>query len=237
MDGTVRVQASGLCKGYPGLQVLDGLDLSVQAGEVVAIVGASGTGKSTLLHCLGLLDRPDAGTLLLDGIDVMRLNAHARARTRAVSIGFVFQAFQLLPEFTVEENVLMAARTARVDLVSAMARVRELIAAVGLEGRHESPIHTLSGGERQRVALCRALLTRPHLLLADEPTGNLDPTTAAVVLRQLIDLARKDGSSVVIVTHDASIAAQCDRSLELRSGRLIQAGPAQPATATAVPSG
>ncbi len=220
MDATVRVQASGLSKSYPGLSVLDRLELSVAAGEVVAIHGASGTGKSTLLHCLGLLDRPDAGTLLLDGVEVTGLSGSARARTRARGIGFVFQAFHLLPEFTLRENVLMVARTARLDLGAASARADELIAAVGLDGRQHSAIATLSGGERQRVALCRALLTRPHLLLADEPTGNLDPATAGVVLEQLIALARRDGSSVVIVTHDATIAARCDRSLELRGGRL-----------------
>jgi lipoprotein-releasing system ATP-binding protein len=220
MEATVRVQASGLCKAYPGLTVLEGLDLRVLSGEVVAIHGASGTGKSTLLHCLGLLDRPDAGALRLDGVDVTGLGETARARARAQGIGFVFQAFHLLPEFDLRENVLMAARTARMDLGAAGGRADELIAAVGLAGRQRSAISTLSGGERQRVALCRSLLTRPHLLLADEPTGNLDPATAAVVLQQLIELARRDGSSVVIVTHDAAIAARCDRSLELRAGRL-----------------
>jgi lipoprotein-releasing system ATP-binding protein len=220
MVSAIRVQATALRKGYPGLQVLDGLDLTVQAGEVVAIHGASGTGKSTLLHCLGLLDRPDEGSLALDGIEVTGLNERSRARMRADCIGFVFQAFHLLPEFSVLENVLMAARTARRDLALAAARAGELLTAVGLAGRQDSPIHTLSGGERQRVALCRALVTRPQLLLADEPTGNLDPATAGVVLEQLIELAKRDGSSVVIVTHDAAIAARCDRRLELRAGRL-----------------
>jgi lipoprotein-releasing system ATP-binding protein len=220
MVSAIRVQATALRKGYPGLQVLDGLDLTVQAGEVVAIHGASGTGKSTLLHCLGLLDRPDEGSLALDGIEVTGLNERSSARMRADCIGFVFQAFHLLPEFSVLENVLMAARTARRDLALAAARAGELLTAVGLAGRQDSPIHTLSGGERQRVALCRALVTRPQLLLADEPTGNLDPATAGVVLEQLIELAKRDGSSVVIVTHDAAIAARCDRRLELRAGRL-----------------
>ena len=220
MVSAIRVQATALRKGYPGLQVLDGLDLTVQAGEVVAIHGASGTGKSTLLHCLGLLDRPDEGSLALDGIEVTGLNERSRARMRADCIGFVFQAFHLLPEFSVLENVLMAARTARRDRALAAARAGELLTAVGLAGRQDSPIHTLSGGERQRVALCRALVTRPQLLLADEPTGNLDPATAGVVLEQLIELAKRDGSSVVIVTHDAAIAARCDRRLELRAGRL-----------------
>ena len=220
MVSAIRVQATALRKGYPGLQVLDGLDLTVQAGEVVAIHGASGTGKSTLLHCLGLLDRPDEGSLALDGIEVTGLNERSRARMRADCIGFVFQAFHLLPEFSVLENVLMAARTARRDLALAAARAGELLTAVGLAGRQDSPIHTLSGGERQRVALCRALVTRPQLLLADEPTGTLDPATAGVVLEQLIELAKRDGSSVVIVTHDAAIAARCDRRLELRAGRL-----------------
>ncbi len=228
-----RLAATGLVKAYPGLHVLDQLELSVQAGEVVAIHGASGTGKSTLLHCLGLLDRPDQGTISLDGEALTGLGANARALARARRIGFVFQAFHLLPEFDVLENVLMAARAARLDLGPATARARTLIEAVGLGTRFASAVTSLSGGERQRVALCRALLTKPHLLLADEPTGNLDPATAAVVLQQIIDLARRDGSSVVIVTHDETIAARADRRLELRTGKLWAASPAAAGTATA----
>jgi ABC-type lipoprotein export system ATPase subunit len=215
-----RLVASGLTRSYPGLEVLRGLDLAVAAHEVVAIRGASGTGKSTLLHCLGLLDLPDDGGIVLDGVELTNASAKERARLRAGKIGFVFQAFNLLSEFTVLENVVMSARTADLPLGPARARAAELLGRVGLGERAASPIHQLSGGERQRVALCRALLPQPQLLLADEPTGNLDPATAAVVLHQLLDLARSGGSSVVMVTHDAAIAQQADRVLVLRDGRL-----------------
>jgi ABC-type lipoprotein export system ATPase subunit len=218
----MRLAARNVSKSYPGLEVLRGLDLEVEAGEVVAIRGASGTGKSTLLHCLGLLDRPDEGEIALDGVGFGRMGTWERALMRARHIGFVFQAFNLLPEFDVAENVLMSARTANLPLGPARARAHDLLERVGLGSRGASAITTLSGGERQRVALCRALLTRPTLLLADEPTGNLDPATAAVVLHQLLDLARSDGSSVIIVTHDPAIADQAGRRLELREGKLHQ---------------
>lgn len=220
MNAAPRLIVTGLGKSYPGLDVLNGLDLTVAAGEVVAIRGASGTGKSTLLHCLGLLDRPDAGSIRLDDHDLTGLTGDARARQRARAIGFVFQAFHLLPEFNVGENVLMSARTANLPLAAAEIRARELLTRVGLGDRMHSEVRTLSGGERQRVALCRALLPTPALLLADEPTGNLDPVTAAVVLDQLIGLARSERSAVVIVTHDPAIAARADRRLTLSGGRL-----------------
>lgn len=212
-----------LTKGYPGLNVLRDLDLTVAAGETVAIRGASGTGKSTLLHCLGLLDRADSGTITLRGQRIDDLRGDARSLARARALGFVFQAFHLLPEFTVVENVLMAARAAGTPLAAARVRAAELLARVGLAGYEPRDVRTLSGGERQRVALCRALLNRPALLLADEPTGNLDPATAAVVLDQILDLARSDGSSVILVTHDPAIAARADRSLALSDGRLASA--------------
>jgi ABC-type lipoprotein export system ATPase subunit len=216
----VRLQVSGLIKSYPGLDVLRGLDLAVAAGEVVAIRGQSGTGKSTLLHCLGLLDRPDAGSIRIEGEEVTGRSPAATARIRATRIGFVFQAFHLLPEFTTRENVLMAARTAGLPLSAASARADALLDCVGLGARSTADVRTLSGGERQRVALCRALLTSPAVLLADEPTGNLDPVTAAVVLEQVLGLARADRAAVVLVTHDPAIAARADRRLELTAGRL-----------------
>jgi ABC-type lipoprotein export system ATPase subunit len=215
-----RLEVAGLARRYPGLEVLRGLDLAVAAAEVVAVRGQSGTGKSTLLHCLGLLDRPDGGTIRLDGAELGALPESLRAQARARRIGFVFQAFHLLPEFDLGENVLMSARTAGIPLEQARARRSALLAEVGLSGRERADVRTLSGGERQRVALCRALLPRPALLLADEPTGNLDPVTAAVVLGLILDLARRDGSSVVLVTHDPAVAARADRRMELRDGRL-----------------
>ncbi|MBA3700862.1 MAG: ABC transporter ATP-binding protein [Planctomycetes bacterium] len=215
-----RLDVNGLGKSYPGLDVLKDLALRVAASEVVAIRGASGTGKSTLLHCLGLLDRPDSGSIRLDGDELTALTGDARSRARAQRIGFVFQAFHLLPEFDVLENVLMTARTAGLPLAEAELRARDLLTRLGLTDRARQDVRTLSGGERQRVALCRALLPRPQLLLADEPTGNLDPATAAVVLDQLLDLARQSQTSVVIVTHDPAIAARADRRLSLHDGRL-----------------
>jgi lipoprotein-releasing system ATP-binding protein len=215
-----RVEVVGLRKGYPGLDVLRGVDLRVQAGEVVAIRGQSGTGKSTLLHCLGLLDRGDSGHLRIDGQDIAGLSASALARLRARRVGFVFQAFHLLPEFTVAENILMAARAAGSALGPARVRCEALLRSVGLGDRVGSDVRTLSGGERQRVALCRALLLTPALLLADEPTGNLDPTTAAIVLDEILSLARRDGAAVVLVTHDQAIAERADRTLMLRDGCL-----------------
>lgn len=215
-----RLMVTGLTKGYPGLPVLRGLDLTVDSSEVVAIRGQSGTGKSTLLHCLGLLDRPDSGTIRLDGDEVTGKSPAVTATLRATRIGFVFQAFHLLPEFTVGENVLMAGRTARMAPAEAAIRMRELLSRVGLSERERSDVRTLSGGERQRVALCRALLTRPALLLADEPTGNLDPVTATVVLDLVLGLARAEGSSVILVTHDPAIAERADRRLALGHGVL-----------------
>ncbi len=215
-----RLAVEGLGKSYPGLPVLSGLALAVDAGEVVAIRGASGTGKSTLLHCLGLLDRPDAGSIRLDGEELAGLSRSKAARQRARAIGFVFQAFHLLPEFSVRENILMSARTAGLPLIAAGVRADALLTTVGLAGRGHSPVQQLSGGERQRVAVCRALLTTPKLLLADEPTGNLDPATATIMLDQMLSLARRDGAAVVLVTHDADVAARADRRYELRGGAL-----------------
>jgi lipoprotein-releasing system ATP-binding protein len=222
----MRLVVHDLHRAYPGLEVLSGVELTVNAGEVVAIRGASGTGKSTLLHCLGLLEQPDRGSISLDGEELTTLRSGKRAQRRARSIGFVFQAFNLLPEFDVLENVMMTARTALMPLAQARVRATALLESVGLAERRLSRIQTLSGGERQRVALCRALLPRPALLLADEPTGNLDPATAAVVLHQLLDLARSNDSSVVIVTHDPAIADQAGRRLELRAGLLHAEAPA-----------
>jgi len=218
----MRLAVTGLCKSYPGLTVLSGVDLSLAAGEVVAIRGASGTGKSTLLHCLGLLDRPDSGSIRLDGEEVTGLKPGVAATLRAKRLGFVFQAFHLLPEFTVTENVLMPARAAGTSLPAARARAAELLQRTGLSGRATASVTTLSGGERQRVALCRALLMKPGLLLADEPTGNLDPVTAETVLDELVSLAKQDGAAVVLVTHDPTVAARADRRLELLGGRLCE---------------
>jgi ABC-type lipoprotein export system ATPase subunit len=215
-----RLIVSHVEKKYPQLSVLRDINLSVPAGQVVAIRGASGTGKSTLLHCLGLLDRPTAGSIQLDGVELTTLRDKARTERRARHIGFIFQAFHLLPEFSVLENVLMSARTAGLPLSSARTRAQELLHNIGLGDRLKQDVRTLSGGERQRVALCRAVLPQPRLLLADEPTGNLDPATASVVLDYLLQLAKRDNASVIIVTHDSTIAERADRRLTLSDGQL-----------------
>jgi ABC-type lipoprotein export system ATPase subunit len=225
-----RLTVTGLRKAYPGLTVLDGVELSAAAGEVIAVRGASGTGKSTLLHLLGLLDRPDSGQIVLDSEDLTTLSEARRTRVRATRIGFVFQAFHLLSDFSLRENVLMSARTAGIDPAAAAKRTDELLERVGLAGR-DGDVRTLSGGERQRVALCRALLPRPGLLLADEPTGNLDPATAETVLGEILGLAKAEGSAVVMVTHDAMVAARADRTVELKQGRFQDRG-LQPASET-----
>lgn len=216
----MSLNASGLTKAYPGLRVLEGVDLTVAAGECVAVRGASGTGKSTLLNLLGLLDSPDAGTIAIAGREVSSLRGDARAEVRATAIGTIFQAFHLLPEFNAIENVLIAARIARRPLAAARERASALLARLGMAGHEQDPVERLSGGERQRVAVCRALLNRPALILADEPTGNLDPQTAGTVLSELLAAARADQAAIVLVTHDVEVAAQADRRYELRGGRL-----------------
>lgn len=216
----LRLEATGLYRRFGSVQVLDGLDLELGAGECIAVQGASGTGKSTLLNCLGLLDRPDAGSIRFAGLELTNLSDGARARFRATRLGFVFQGFHLLPEFSVLENILMAARAARVPLAAAKRDALQLLARVGLADRAHQQIPTLSGGEAQRVALCRALVLSPDLILADEPTGNLDPGTAAEVLALVLDLVRDLGASAIIVTHSPEVAATANRCLVLHHGQL-----------------
>jgi len=215
------LRCNDLRKGYPGQQVLRGLNLDADAGTTVAIRGASGTGKSTLLHCLGLLDTPDHGSIEIKGQRGDNLGPAARARMRARHLGFVFQAFHLLPDFSVLENIVMAARAAELPLGPAIAEANRLLARLGLVGKADRNVTTLSGGERSRVALCRAVINRPAVILADEPTGSLDPATAALVLQELLALARDHQAAVVMVTHDPAIAAQCDREYQLVDGILV----------------
>jgi len=217
---SAELLAEGIAKSYPKHEVLRACDLRVRRGETVAVHGASGTGKSTLLNILGLLDRPDAGTVSLDGRRIDDLRCAERSRFRGRRMGFVFQAFNLLPDFDVLENVLMAARCAGAPVGRHLAAAGELLARVGLGNHLHAHTGTLSGGERQRVALCRALLLEPEILLADEPTGNLDPATATIVLGEMLELARSRGSCVLIVTHDDNVAERADRVLDLRDGRL-----------------
>jgi len=218
------VAARGLVKTYgegrAARRVLDGAALSVEAGEVVAILGRSGSGKSTLLHLLGGLDRPDAGTITVAGEPVTGASEKALSSLRRRRIGFVFQFFHLLPELTGEANVLLAGRVRGAPPESA-ERGRELVDRLGLRPVADSLPSRLSGGEQQRFAIARALVNDPVLVLADEPTGNLDVQAGAEVLR-LLRTGAADGRAVVIVTHESAAAAIADRVLTLRDGRLVE---------------
>jgi len=218
------LRAIGIGKSYPSpagpLMVLSGLDLEVPRGTLLAIIGASGTGKTTLLNLLGLLDHADTGTLEVGGRRVDGLGEADRCRLRAARLGFVFQFHHLLPEFTAEENVMMPLLLAGADPESARSKARTQLTAVGL---HDLWLHVpseLSGGEAQRVAVARALVSDPELVLADEPSGNLDTATAAGLHELLSSLARERHQTFVLVTHDDRLAAKADRVLRLQGGRL-----------------
>jgi lipoprotein-releasing system ATP-binding protein len=209
-------------RGKPAeVVVLRGTDLSVAAGESVALVAPSGAGKSTLLHIAGLLDRPDAGEVRLGGTDYTRASDRRRTAARRREIGFVYQAHHLLPEFSAEENVMLPQLAAGVPRPEAAGRARELLARVGLEGRAAHRPAELSGGEAQRVAFCRALANHPRLLLADEPTGNLDPATSERVFETMMTLARETGLAAVVATHNLDLAARMGRIVHLERGRLV----------------
>jgi lipoprotein-releasing system ATP-binding protein len=218
------VLAHGLVKGYRtpagSVSVLQGLDLEVATGERVAIVGASGVGKSTLLHVLGTLDRADAGTLTIAGSDAFALPEPERCAFRNRTLGFVFQFHHLLPEFSALENVSMPLLLARRPVAEAEAAAMKLLDEVGLRERADHRPGMLSGGEQQRVAVARALAGSPRLLLADEPTGDLDAETGERLAKLLIELARSRGLTIVLATHNAALAASCDRVLRLDRGRL-----------------
>jgi ABC-type lipoprotein export system ATPase subunit len=205
------------------IEVLKGVSLRVNSGESLSIMGASGAGKSTLLHAMGGLDRPTAGSILLKGSDVYRLPGGRRNQVRALTVGFVFQSYHLLPELDVADNVLLPALTQRGSLRRASelrARARELLDRVGLAHRAEHRPMELSGGEQQRVALARALMNEPELVLADEPTGNLDSKTGGQVLDYLFALTAGRGHTLVLVTHNDAVAALCARRHVLQDGRL-----------------
>jgi putative ABC transport system ATP-binding protein len=204
--------------GDRDLVILRDIDLEVTPGDALAVLGASGSGKSTLLALLAGLDTPSAGSVELDGIDLFALDEDARAELRGRSVGFVFQAFQLLPALTALENVMLPLELASEPRAEEMAR--RMLARVGLEERlHHYPKH-LSGGEQQRVALARAFVVRPRLLLADEPTGSLDAESGAGVIALLFELNREYGTTLVLVTHDENLAARCTRRLQLSGGRI-----------------
>lgn len=215
------IEARGICKSFGTLEVLKGIDFSAEPREIVSIMGASGAGKSTLLQILGTLSTPDAGSLLIDGQDVLRLQGDALAAFRGRRIGFVFQAHHLLPEFSAEENVLIPALIAGVPMKEARAKAARLLGEVGLSARLDHKPSELSGGEQQRVAIARALVNDPAVLFADEPTGNLDSVTKQEIHRLLFDVRDRLGQTIVIVTHDPGLAALCDRSLTMQDGRFV----------------
>jgi len=221
---TTLIEAKALVKGYHTaagyVPVLEGLDLEVQAGEMVAIIGASGVGKSTLLHVLGTLDRPDTGSVRIGAADVFALSEGELRTFRNRTLGFVFQFHHLLPEFTALENVMMPLRIARCPAAEARERARALLDELGLSERRDHAPGALSGGEQQRVAVARALVASPRVLLADEPTGNLDHGTGQRLQELLRRLNRTRGITVVVVTHDEGLARISDRVFRLDGGRL-----------------
>jgi putative ABC transport system ATP-binding protein len=217
------LEARGIGKtvksGASDLVILREIDLVVTRGEAVAVVGASGSGKSTLLALLAGLDTPTSGDVELDGQNIFAIDEDQRARLRAMNVGFVFQSFQLLPSLTALENVMLPLELASER--EAEAKAKEILTRVGLGERlHHYPKH-LSGGEQQRVALARAFVVRPKLLLADEPTGSLDADSGAEVIRLLFEMNREYGTTLVMVTHDESLAARCARVVRLAAGRIV----------------
>jgi lipoprotein-releasing system ATP-binding protein len=206
------------------LPVLTGADLTLNAGEIVALVAPSGTGKSTLLHLAGLLEKPDGGEVFVEGRAAGSLSDDARTAIRRSTIGFVYQFHHLLPEFTAEENVLLPQLAAGTARAAALARSRALLAAFGLSGREHHRPGKLSGGEQQRVAIARALANEPRVLLADEPTGNLDVGTSDKVFTELLDAVRNRGVAALVATHNPELARRMDRIVTLREGRVAPAG-------------
>jgi lipoprotein-releasing system ATP-binding protein len=202
------------------LTVLRGVDLDVRPGEIVGLIGPSGSGKSSLLHAAGLLEHPNAGKISIQGVDCSNLGERERTRVRLATIGFVYQFHHLLPEFSAMDNVALPMMIAGVDRRTASERATKLLADLGLKDRvHHQPAQ-LSGGEQQRVAIARALANAPRLLLADEPTGNLDPTTSGAVFENLYALARSQGVAAVVATHNLELASHMDRVFALKDGHL-----------------
>ena len=238
MTLTPRIELRRLFRRLPSggrdLTILDGIDLAIAASEFVAVLGPSGSGKSTLLALMAGLDRPTSGEILFDGRPIHALSEDALARLRRAELGFVFQSFQLLGNLTARENVLLPLEL--LNAADAGPRADELLADVGLRDRgHHYPTQ-LSGGEQQRVALARAFATRPPILLADEPTGNLDGATGRKVLEILLGLRERHGTTMVLVTHDPAVAALADRRIHLRDGRIEREERSEPASSSSAPA-
>lgn len=215
------VKVQGLEKSYGKLKVLDGINLEVNKGEIVSIVGASGAGKSTLLHLIGTLDYPDKGTVEIGNIQTQQLKGSALAQFRNRNIGFIFQFHQLLPEFTAIENICMPAFIAGTSVDAAMSRAKELLSLLQLKNRDEHKPSQLSGGEQQRVAIARALINDPALILADEPSGNLDSANARSLHELFLQIRERLGKTFIIVTHNEELAEMADRRLLMSDGKFI----------------
>ena len=217
LDGIVKTYRGGTAGP---VEVLRGASLELARGEVVALVAPSGAGKSTLLHIAGLLDTADQGQVVIDGLDMTRMGDAARTAARRQQVGFIYQFHHLLPEFTAAENIVLPQLANSVSRSEAQARAEALLQKVGLSPRGRHRPAQLSGGEQQRVAFCRAMANQPRILLADEPTGNLDPGTSDQVFGVLMDLVRDTGLSALIATHNLDLAARMDRILRLDAGRI-----------------
>jgi lipoprotein-releasing system ATP-binding protein len=218
--GAVIIRASSVCKSFDqgAISVLNGVDLEVRRGDAVALCGPSGCGKSTLLHLVGGLDEPTKGTVIVNGKELG--SGRDMVHFMRHEVGFVFQLHNLIPDLTMEENCLLPAIAAGTKRTMALSRMHELAERTGMLDRLHHRIQKLSGGERQRTAICRALMNRPGLLLADEPTGSLDETNRGVVFQLLLDLAHTEGVTLLMATHDRGLAAACDRMLEMHDGRI-----------------
>ena len=230
MQTDSMIQLHGITKSFGSLQVLRGIDLQVNRGEVVAIVGPSGAGKTTLLQIMGTLDRPDEGEVIIDGENVSRLSATKIAHFRNKNIGFVFQFHQLLPEFTALENVMIPALIGGTSKKEARQRAQELLDFMGLADRAEHKPNQLSGGEKQRVAVARALVNHPAVVFADEPSGSLDTHNKEEPHRLFFDLRDRMGQTFVIVTHDEALASQTDRTIHMLDGYITEPSTTQTQT-------
>ncbi|MBP3711025.1 MAG: ABC transporter ATP-binding protein [Bacteroidaceae bacterium] len=215
------IEVRNIRKSFGSLEVLKGIDLQIQRGEVVSIVGPSGAGKTTLLQIMGTLDRADSGSVIIDGIDVMKLSDAKRSTFRGKHLGFVFQFHQLLAEFTALENVMMPALICGTSWQQARRRAEELLAFMGLSQRASHKPSELSGGEKQRVAVCRALVNKPDVVFADEPSGSLDSQNKQELHRLFFDLRDQMGQTFVIVTHDEQLADLADRKICMQDGKII----------------
>ena len=215
------IKVSDIVKRFGDLEVLHGVSLSIADGEIVSIVGASGAGKSTLLQIMGSLLKADGGEVVIDGIELSKLGEGRLADFRNRHIGFIFQSYHLLPEFTAVENVMMPMLIAGAKRSEAESRAKELLQLVGMSHRATHKPEALSGGEQQRVAIARALINRPSVVLADEPTGNLDTATRDEIQRLFVELRDRTGQTFVIVTHDEALAARSDRTIHMSDGRVL----------------